>query len=108
MPFAPNLTNEQTQDWNGKMNEKDETELHQQAMATAQALREVMKALVREHGFAPEAVVAGCHAEAAAAMVVSLGGIEAAERMRAAADQVSPLPSLGDVKLAECEPAGCA
>lgn len=108
MPFAPNLTNEQEHDWNGKMNRKDDNELHQQAMATAAALRKVMKALVREHGFAPEAVVAGCHAEAAAAMVVALGGLEAAERMRAAADQVSPLPSLGDVKLAECEPAGCA
>ena len=90
------------------MNGKDEKELHQQAVATADALREVMKALVLEHGFAPQAVVAGCHAEAAAAMVVAMGGIEAAERMRAAADQVSPLPSLGDVMLAEREPAGCA
>jgi hypothetical protein len=41
-------------------------------------------------------------------MVVAYGGAEAAERMRAAAAHVEPLPSLAAFTLAIQEPAGTA
>jgi hypothetical protein len=79
-----------------------------QAEETAAIMRELMRLLVEEQGFDPAAVIAGVHAEAAAAMVVAFGGAEAAERMRAAATQVEHLPSLAAVTLAAREPAGTA
>jgi hypothetical protein len=79
-----------------------------QAQETAATVRELMRLLIEEQGFDPAAVIAGAHAEAAAAMVVAFGGREAAERMRAAAAQVEPLPSLAAVTLAAQEPAGTA
>jgi uncharacterized phosphosugar-binding protein len=79
-----------------------------EAEETAAMVRELLRLLVEENGFDPAAVIAGAHAEAAAAMVIAFGGMEAAERMRAAAAQVAHLPSLADVVLAAREPAGTA
>jgi hypothetical protein len=80
----------------------------EQAEETAATVRELLRLLIEEQGFDPVAVIAGVHAEAAAVMVQSLGGAAAAERMRAAAAQVEPLPSLAAVMLAAREPAGTA
>jgi hypothetical protein len=79
-----------------------------EAIETAEVVRELMALPIREQGFDPAAVIAGAHAEAAAAMVIALGGAEAAERMRAAAAQVEHLPSLAAVRLAARQPAGTA
>jgi hypothetical protein len=79
-----------------------------EAQETAAMVRELLRLLIEESGFDPAAVIAGAHAEAAAAMVIAFGGAEAAERMRAAAAQVEPLPSLAAITLAAREPAGTA
>lgn len=88
------------------MKREGDAKLVDQAEKTAAFVRETMRQLVELHGFDPAAVLAGAHAEAAAALVIALGGAEAAERMRAAAAQVEPLPSLAAVTLAAREPAG--
>lgn len=79
-----------------------------EAEETAAVVRELIGLLIREHGFDPAAVIAGAHAEAASAMVVTFGGLEAAARLRAAAGHVEHQPSLAAVTLAAREPAGTA
>lgn len=90
------------------MNRTERDELGNQAAQVAEAIEEVMRAMVEEHGLAPEAVIAGVHAQAVAAMVVAFGGMEAGERMRATANEIAPLPSLADAILAARAPAGTA
>ncbi len=90
------------------MEKSERVELGLQALQVAEAIELVMEAMVSEHGLAREAVIAGVHAQAVAAMVMAYGGAEAGARMRAAADEIAPLPSLSDALLAARQPHGTA
>ena len=78
-----------------------------EADTAADAVRTLCR-LLADQGLAPEAILAGAHAEIVAMMIVSLGGDVAGEAFRRAADRADQLPTLEELKLARATVAGRA